>query len=255
MNNSAKKARDLLESLGISNPKEMSMEEIAWAKGLIIEKKEMDGSEGRILMSSDAAIITINSNIDYQPKINYIIAHEIGHACLHREKFPLFNDTNKTLSEWYATGQHESEANAFASELLLPTDQFKRMVYKKKLDLSLIEGVASYFQASKTATFLRYKDLGEFPVMIVFIEDGIIKWKSCSTDFPFQYIEYGSKVPAWTVAGDLYHKGIKEKKPEKVKAIEWFPDDFSLQRNPNIMVWEQSFPVTQKSILSCLWMA
>lgn len=253
MNKPALRARELLDSLGWTSPEDMPMEEIAWACGLIVKRKKMDGSEGRILMNSNAAIVAVNEKIDYQPKINFIIAHEIGHACLHRDKSPLFADTHKTLADWYANGAHESEANIFAAELLMPTDLFTRKVKGKKLELSLIENVANYFGASKTATFLRYRDLGDFPVMIIFIENGVIRWKTFSHDFPFQWLPLLTKVSAWTVAGDYYYKGVEEPKPVKIKAIEWFPEDFKAQKNEGQKLWEQCFKVADDSILSCLW--
>lgn len=254
MSNPAHAAIDLLNELGWSDPSDMTMEDIAWAKGLIVRYSKMDGSQGRILMSKDEAIITINSAITYQPKINYIIAHEIGHAQLHRH-LSLFNDSDKTLSEWYAQGPHEKEANAFAAELLMPRDLFVRKVKNKKLELPLIEDVAGYFKASKTATFLRYRDLGDFPVMIIFIDDGIIKWKSCSDDFPYKWLTIGTELPAYTVAGDYYYRQVEEKKPAKVDAIEWFPEDYACQKAEGAKLWEQCFPSTPSSIVTCLWTA
>ncbi|WP_276500690.1 ImmA/IrrE family metallo-endopeptidase [Terrimonas pollutisoli] len=254
MSNPVHAAVTLLNELGWSDPSDMTMEDIAWAKGLIVRYSEMDGSQGRILMTKDEAIITINSAITYQPKINYIIAHEIGHSQLHRQ-LSLFNDSDKTLSEWYAQGRHENEANTFAAELLMPRDLFVRKVKKKKLEVQLIEGVAEYFKASKTAAFLRYRDLGDFPVMIIFIEDGIIKWKSCSEDFPYKWLTIGSKLPAYTVAGDCYYRQVEEKKPAKVDALEWFPEDYACQRAERAKLWEQCFPSTKDSIVTCLWTA
>jgi hypothetical protein len=138
----------------------------------------------------------------------------------------------------------------------MPTSLFLQKISKKKLGLSLIEEVAEYFGASKTATFIRYKDLGAFPLMIIFTENGIIKWKSSSNDFPYQWLSLGSKVPPYTVAGDYYYRQVEEKKPAKVNAIEWFPDDFACQRDGDKgKLWEQCFPSTQNSIVTCLWTA
>lgn len=254
MNKPALSAISLLNEFGWSEPSDMSMEDIAWASGLIVQYKAMDGSQGRILMSKNEAIISVNKAITYQPKINYIIAHEIGHAQLHRH-LSLFDDSDKTLSEWYTQGPHEKEANIFAAELLMPTELFSKKVKGKKLELSLIEDIAAYFGASKTAAFLRYRDLGDFPVMIIFIEDGIIRWKSHSDDFPFKWLTIGSKLPAFTVAGDYYYKNVEEKKPAKVDAIEWFPEDFVCQRADKAKLWEQCFPSTSSSIVTCLWAA
>ena len=255
MNSAALRAKELLKSFGRVVPEDMTIEDIAWAYGLVVTRKDMDGCEGRIVMNSDAAIITVNTKIDYQPKINFIIAHEIGHACLHRDNLPLFTDTDKTLADWYAKGSHETEANTFATELLMPADLFIGKVRKRKFDLPLIESVAEYFGASKTAAFLRYRELGDFPVMIVFIENGIIKWETHSPDFPFKWLPLKSKLPAWTVAGDFFYKGVVEKKPAKVDAIEWFPEDYNIKGNENQKLWEQCFPATQEAIISCIWTA
>lgn len=253
MNNPSQSAISLLSKVGWSEPGDISIEDIAWSCGLIVKLKEMDGSQGRILMSKDEGIITINKCIVYKPKINYIIAHEVGHSELHRH-ISLFNDTDRTLSDWYSKGPHEKEANIFAAELLMPGDLFARKVKGKKLTLSLIEDIAEYFGSSKTATFLRYKELGPFPVMIIFIEDGVIKWKSFSDDFPYKWLTLGIKLPVYTVAGDYYYHEVEERRPAKVDALEWFPDDFICQRAGNkAKLWEQCFPSTKNSIVTCLW--
>jgi Zn-dependent peptidase ImmA (M78 family) len=253
MNSSALQAKKFLDSLGWTSPADLTMEDIAWACNLVVTKKEMDGCEGRILMNKESGIISINTAITYQPKINYILAHEIGHSQLHRD-IPLFSDTSKTLAEWYANGVQETEANDFATELLMPSALFSKMVKKKKLSLILIEQTAAYFGSSKTATFLRYRNLGDFPVMIIFIENGIIKWKSLSPDFPFKWLPLGSKVPVYTVAGDYYYYNTEERNPVKIDAIEWFPEDYSLLRgNEKQKLWEQCFPATRDGIVTCLW--
>lgn len=256
MNNSARRAQQLLNSLGYSQPSDLTIEEIAFACGFMVQYQQMDGSEGRIMMTDRDVLITVNSSISYQPKINYILSHEIGHGILHKGIVPSFKDNQKTLSEWYTNGMHETEANQFAAELLMPTDLFLKKIKNKKLSLSLIEEIAGYFGASKTATFLRYRDLGSFPVMIIFIEDGVIKWKSCSDDFPFKWIPYQSKLPALTVAGDYYYHKVKEDKPVKVDAIEWFPEDkYLLEGNEQTKLWEQCFPISSDAMLTCLWAA
>lgn len=252
MTRGAIEAQKLLDELGWAYPGDLSIDEMAWSCGLNIQSKEMDGSDGRIVLNDDGGIICINSAIQYQPKINYIIAHEIGHARMHRG-LTFFSENDRTLNEWLAKGQHEKEANDFAASLLMPYAPFSRFVKSKKLNLKLIEQAAELFGASKTATFLRYREIGEFPVMIIFIENGKIKWRSHSTDFPYTWLELNSDVPPWTVAGEFYHKQKMESYPEEVSAIEWFPNDFKLKGNESETLWEQCFPVTKNSIVTCLW--
>lgn len=242
----------LLEELGRPTPEDMSMEEIAWACGLVVKKAPMKGSEGRIIMNDRSGIITIKDSIDYQPKINYIIAHEIGHSRLHRN-LRFFSENPKTLQEWYAHGFHEYEANRFAAELLMPIAPFRKIASKKNLSLKLVEQLSAYFGASKTAVYLRYRDLGEFPVMIIFIENGKIKWKSESEDFPYKWLPIGSPVPPLTVAGDYFHHDVTESQPVTIPASEWFPEDYRIQRGEDMQLWEECFPATRTSILTCLW--
>jgi Zn-dependent peptidase ImmA (M78 family) len=253
MNNAAKAARQLLLSLGWYQPGDLSMEEIAWACGLMVTRKEMDGCEGRIVMGRDGGIISINAAIDYQPKINFILAHEIGHSRMHGTIQPLFADNKHSLAEWYAKGPHEKEANEFATELLMPSEAFSKRVKGQKPSVNVIGDAAVYFGASRTAAFLRYRDLGDFPVMVILVENGIIKWKSPSKDFPFPWLSIDAPVPAFTVAGDYFYRNSKEPNPEKIFAIDWFPDDFNAQRNPKQQLWEQCSRFSEEAIVSCIW--
>ena len=251
--NPVKVAREVQQSLGWSEPGDLSLEDMVFALGGILKESPMQGAEGRILMNGDKAVITINSNITYPGKRNFVIAHEIGHFVLHKGLTPFYSDTDKTLAEWYKNGPQEQQANQFASELLMPSDLFKSKIAGKKLNLSLIEQIAGYFNVSLTAAFLKYKDLGDYPVMVIYIENGIIQWKQASNDFPFQFLPLYSKVPVYTVAGDYFNKKGLEEKPEKVDAIEWFPTDFKLKYDPDYQLWEQCFPVSNNGLLSCLW--
>ena len=251
-NNPVQAARDLLSDVGWERPGDLSLEEIAGSLGAVIERDVLGGSEGRILMMGNSAIIKLNVAIEHPGKRNFVTAHEIGHFVLHKE-LKLFVDNNRTLSEWYAKGAHEQEANKFAEELLMPRDLFKQKVQRQKLSISLISDVAGYFSVSLTAAFIRYSRIGEFPMMIIYIEDGIVKWKTESGDFPFPYLQFGSKVSAWTVAGDFFNGKYLEQSPVKVDAIEWFPNDYKLEHQNDWKLWEQCFQVSQNGLMTCLW--
>jgi len=246
-------AHRLLVNTGWTKPGDVSLEDMIFSLDGILKYSPLTGSEGRILIKGDSAVITVDSNINYESRKNWVIAHEIGHFCLHKNVVPLFSDTYKTLSDWFQKGPQEQQANDFASELLMPSPLFKQRVVGKKLDINLIQDTAQYFNVSLTATFLKYRFLGDFPVMIIFIENGLIKWKQFTQGFPFEYIEYESKVPVYTVAGDLFYNNSKEDKPEKVDAIEWFPQDYSIKYKKNWKLWEQCYRVSNTGIVSCLW--
>lgn|GEM_PF-6154886 len=101
----------------------------------------------------------------------------------------------------------------------------------------MIEDTAAYFGTSKTAMFLRYREYGDFPVMILFIENGIIKWEQTSTDFSYKYLSLNSAGPSYTVAGNGHCRGVEEKTPEKVEAIEWFLKDYVAKQEAHRQLW------------------
>lgn len=254
LNKPQKEANKLLDSLGWAKPGDLTLTEIAYASNADVKESDLGGSKGRILMNEDSAIITIDSKIKLESKRNFILAHEIGHLILHRKITPLFSETNKTLSEWYINGKHEIEANQFASELLMPSTLFKQNVMGKSLNLDLIRETADFFGTSQTATLLKYKNLGDFSISIIYIENGIVQWKAESKDFPLKFLPKGSNAPEGSVAGDFFKGRGLEEEPVLVEAIEWFPEDFEIENHLTTELYEHNFRIGSNGLLCCLWM-
>jgi len=253
INKSQNHAIELLNSLGWKQPGDLSIEEIALSSGAYIKYSEMNKCEGRILMNKNNSIITVNSKIKYQPKINFIIAHEIGHLTMHRDISYLFSDTKQTLQQWLARGSHEIEANEFASELLMPSKLFKERIKGNKLSLDLIKDTANYFGASQTATFLKYKDIGDYDVSIIYLENSRVVWKQESENFPLKFIPKGFNAPEQSNCGDFF-KGLPiEEIPVAIDALDWFPNDFNIDDYLDLELYEQCFKVSDNSIICCLW--
>ena len=253
LNKSQMAAIELLNSLGWSKPGELSLNEIALASSAYVKESDLEGSDGRILMNGDNAIITIDSKVNFEPRKKFILAHEIGHLTLHKGISKLFSDTDKTLNEWYANGKHEIEANQFASELLMPSDLYKSKVNGRGMGLDLIRDTADYFGTSQTATLLKYKDLGNFPISVIYIEKGIVKWKAESSDFPLKFLRNGSKVPEGSAAGDFFCGQGLEDNPVLVDALDWFPEDFGIEDHLETELFEHNFRIGAEGLLCCLW--
>lgn len=247
-------ANKLLDSLGWSKPGDLTLKEIALASNAFVKESDLEGSQGRILMNGSDAIITIGSKVKFEPKKKFILAHEIGHLVLHKGVSELFSDTDKTLYEWFAKGRHEIEANQFASELLMPSDLFKSKIVGKEMNLDLIRETANFFGTSQTATLLKYKDLGDFSVSIIYMENGVVKWKTESLDFPLKFLPNGSKAPEGSVAGDFFNGQGLEEEPVLVDAIDWFPQDFEIEGYLTTELFEHNFRIGSNGLLCCLWM-
>jgi hypothetical protein len=204
-------------------------------------------------MDSNTAIITVNSNITYQPRKNFIMSHELGHFFLHKGKSSLFSDTEKTLSEWQNNDTQELEANDFAKEILMPEFAFKPLC-QGKFSIDLIKALSVKFSSSITATLLRYKDVGSFPVAVIFIEKGIVRWSFFSHDFVLQFLPRGTKVRPGTVAYDFFFNKIElPDKGEQVEAIDWFPEDHNIDHYLKWKFYEYGINVSRDGLLTCLW--
>ena len=100
-------------------------------------------------------VIYINANQNVRRQI-FTLAHEIGHAVLHASDAPGGEVVDYRTSMYDPNNEKEKEANAFAAELLMPRDEFKR-VWKSRNGNCL--RVADYFGVSTDATNVRASSL------------------------------------------------------------------------------------------------
>lgn len=80
---------------------------------------------GKISASGGVVAIDINAaQNSYVPRRRFTLAHEIGHYCLHfHNGTQKFIDTKSSMSRSESYWDlHESQANSFAAQLLMPAD-------------------------------------------------------------------------------------------------------------------------------------
>ncbi len=234
---------------------ELSLENIILSRGVsAIQSIPISGAQGRIITDGSEAIISYDSKIDNEAKKRFILAHELGHFELHRNILnKIHTDDEKSLNEWYARGTHEEEANSFASELLMPTNLFIEQVKRRKFDFNLIRQVANNFSVSHTAALLKYRQIGDFPIAIIFSENAKIKWTAFSDDFVLRFIRIGSKIPINSVAYDFYADGKLPDEPEIIEAEDWFEEDYKCSWYNDMRFYEQCIRIGSNGILSCIW--
>ena len=256
-NRGTARARKVLQDCGfLDEPLGLSCEDIALSRGITdIQAIKIDGSQGRIMVDEEEAIISYNRNILHEGKRRFVIAHELGHFELHRDLLnnQIHTDDKKTLSEWYAKGKHETEANQFAAEFLMPSHLFLEQVKGKSFNFDLIKELAESFQSSITSALIKYRVLGDFPIAIVFCENAKVEWSAFSEDFNLQYIPKGINVPINSVANDFYTGEDLPDKPESVDVMEWFSQDFKVEEFVDVNFYEQCIRVGKSGVLSCIW--
>ncbi|MEQ3662540.1 MAG: ImmA/IrrE family metallo-endopeptidase [Flavobacterium sp.] len=170
-------------------------------------------------------INTFRGNKPNTSRARFTIAHELGHYFIDNHRIGL----KKGLLSPHPSNNNENthfrierEADYFASCLLMPEEKFKKFILRKKFEFSIIKSLSEYFQTSITATAIRFADIGNHPLMIVFGENGKIKWKWSSEDFPFKYLLYSDKIPEDSVMGEYFYQNKQISGTEDIWPIDWF---------------------------------
>lgn len=160
----------------------------------------VDGGEGWVLLYND--------QLKSEGRIRFTQAHELGHYLLHRRLRDSFSCTDKDMVEWGPGGkQLESEADEFASTLLMPINHFRALVNDSKIDFEMLGKCADLFGVSLTAAALRWVSFTSESAVLILSRDGFIDW-SISSDKAFKngaYFRTSDRVielPAGSLAAD-----------------------------------------------------
>ena len=127
--------------------------------------------------------IIYNNAMESQGRINYTLAHEFGHYLLHRLEYPEgIQCGEQDMVRWdSAYAQIEHQANVFASNLLMPLDDYRSQIPDTiKVDLDMIGSCADRYAVSLIAATLRWIEYTERRAVIVVSRNGFILWARSS---------------------------------------------------------------------------
>lgn len=197
-------ARDLLKQLNLVIP--LDLEKVL--KELCIEYVEKPlgkGFDGIFIRNGDSCGIMLNSNIVYEARKRFTIAHEIGHCFIPSHQrinnFECYSDRIGTFNK--KKELIEYEADTFAAEFLMPQIIFSKDVYKITPSINSLKSLADKYKTSLTATAIRYIEFTLEPCAIVFMENGIISWYRKSKNFKYSI----NRHPKECCAYDLIKSG------------------------------------------------
>jgi len=123
--------------------------------------------------------IIYNTEKKSSGRINFTLAHEFGHFLLHRNELKngkIECNSNDVIERDSEYNKRETEANTFASYLLMPRNLFEEQLKNKELNLILLQNVANYFQVSLTAAILKFLEITPKKAMLVIGKQGFIDW-------------------------------------------------------------------------------
>ena len=197
----------------------------------------------------------MKGNKQNSPRGRFTLAHELGHYFIDTHRVGLKKGLLKPHPSHTNQKQHhaiEREADYFASCLLMPESRFQKDILKKKFSPELLDCLKNEYNVSRTACVLRYADIGNHPLKIIYAIDGRIKWSHHSEDFPFKTLLYDDKVPENMVIGEYFSKkqDVEVYKKERVWAI----DCFRYVRDEDINRQFYEYCISYKNMaMSILW--
>lgn len=252
--------KKLAESIALSfNEKITPLEKILREEELEIfyddyDKGTFDGmtifDEGNFYIH----INTANNNKSNNGRGRFTLAHELGHYIIDSHRLGLMSGLlephpSKTNQKQFY--EIEREADYFASCLLMPEEKFRKDIFKKKFDFNLINWLSKEYNVSITACAFRFAQIGSHPILIVYGENGNIRWTFPSDDFPFKYLLNSTKISDSFVMGE-YFKNISTE-ISKTQQI-WAIDCFNYVKSEDINRKFYEHCITYKnSALSIIW--
>lgn len=144
--------------------------------------------------------ISYDENVTVPGRINFTIAHEFGHYLLHRNQHDTFQCGQVQIIEYDSPESRriESQANIFASYLLMPRIDFEAQIAGHELSFELLGHCADRYETSLTATALKWLEFADVAAMLVVADhEDFICWSYCSKAARRigAYIPPGTEVP------------------------------------------------------------
>lgn len=216
-------ALKLIDHYGITDPREIDLESIAWGLGIDIQESNLRNSEAQLIRKGGVGLIRVRHGEKDTPRGRFSIGHEVGHWSLHPNQGQYWICTAEQIHR-YKGSSMEVEANAFSAELLMPTPLFKPVCDKGSAGFFLVDRLAQMFGTSVQAAALRMVDESSEPVAVVLSDGESVCWSKRNQrklgEFAF-HIPKGrpldSDTRAWNASLDGDSSG-------QVEASAWFPD-------------------------------
>ena len=142
-----------------------------------------DGALFRAPAGKDGWGIVYNNVLSSAGRVNFTLAHELGHYLLHRMDHPNgIRCGEQDVVRWdSAYAQIEQQANVFAATLLMPLDDYRRQIDAgARVDLDMISHCAERYRVSLIAATLRWLSYTNRRAILVVSRDGFVLWSRAS---------------------------------------------------------------------------
>ena len=203
--------------------------DIAGQLGIQILEQDVGDRFGGLLMNVEGSkAIFLNSAISYDARKRFTLAHELGHAEIPHHTNPEYKCLKDDIEYLSGADDKEREANAFAAELLMPTDLVADAVQLDDVSFHTIKLIADKCQTSLISSALKYVQLSPELCAVVVAENSSVKFSSLSKCLFNKGVRLSAKTPLHkrSIAHDFFCGKLSCKTEEKdeVDIKAWFPE-------------------------------
>lgn len=244
-------AAKIIRQYGIDAPEHIRLEDIAWDLEAEIVHGDLSGASARLSRLKNRARIRVSDRVDNVGHQRFSVAHELGHLVLgHTTTLQFCSEAD--LHDFGGKSTVEAEANAFASELLLPEHLVRRRCEVSPVDLKVVRAIANDFSTSVTATTKRFIQLTSEKCAMFYSRTCKVEWFEKTSDFwPF-VLGNGAPLSKWSLAHDYFTNGKLPDWSETVDASAWVADEDSLHGLEEIYEHSMAIP-SLEAVISLLW--
>lgn len=186
--------------------------------------------EGMLLKRDKGWYLIYNDHVQSRGRINFTIAHELGHYLLHRKEQESFQCSTADLLDWGSTArQREADADKFTATILMPLDDYRNQVESAKVDIDLLSACAERYEVSLVASIRQWIEFTPQRAVLVVSRDGFIKWswssgKALRTRARFRFSQETVSIPEASLAAQTM-RHPNERTGTELPARVWFKDE------------------------------
>lgn len=237
----------LLKELGVTEPRDIDVEAIAYHCGVVVRYRHLDGCAARIIGRGNRAICSVDPNCSRRRR-RFSVGHELGHWMHDRGKAGYLCQKRDLRTPWGVFESPEARANRYAADLLMPAKMFKPAASKRPMTLDTANELSDLFRTSLTATAIRLVELGSYPAMVVCHGQEGRRWYAPGPDIP-RFLRPLEELSPDTEAFDLLFGHATHSRPLDVGAEAWIDH----RASERYRVREHSLRIAEDTVLSMLW--
>ncbi|OEZ49270.1 hypothetical protein JAB1_24600 [Janthinobacterium sp. MP5059B] len=192
-----------------------------------VQPANIKGFQGALLPNDDRSewMLLYNDAMPSLGRVRFTQAHELGHYVLHRMQRDRFECGSGEVLAGRGDEQNiETQADQFASYLLMPINDFAKQI-NGAVNLDFLGHCADRYGVSLTAAVLKWLEFTDEKAVMLISSDGFVHWARSSTPAYEAGAFFAPKrelveIPARTLAADDTVRA--ERVGREIPASAWF---------------------------------